>query len=116
MTTRPTTTFSKSIRRCSHRRMAFYQHHHRSSLLILLFLLVVGLLSVPWTTASSSAGGGASQQRQQQPQPTTTTTPRGVITLNSKNFDSSLRDGNLWLIEFYAPWYDTAFSFRCSEV
>jgi len=36
------------------------------------------------------------------------TTPKpkakGVITLNSKNFDSSLRDGNVWLVEFYAPW------------
>lgn len=28
----------------------------------------------------------------------------GVITLNSKNFDSSLRDGKVWLIEFWAPW------------
>jgi hypothetical protein len=28
----------------------------------------------------------------------------GVIALNSKNFDSSLRDGKVWLIEFYAPW------------
>ncbi|KAL3770184.1 hypothetical protein ACHAW5_009279 [Stephanodiscus triporus] len=29
---------------------------------------------------------------------------RGVIPLTAKNFDSSLRDGNVWLIEFYAPW------------
>mmetsp|Transcript_20267 Transcript_20267/g.44075 ORF Transcript_20267/g.44075 Transcript_20267/m.44075 type:complete len:84 (+) Transcript_20267:223-474(+) len=29
---------------------------------------------------------------------------QGVITLNSKNFDSSLSDGKAWLIEFYAPW------------
>ena len=28
----------------------------------------------------------------------------GVIKLNAKNFDSSLSDGNVWLIEFYAPW------------
>eukprot|EP00569_Conticribra_weissflogii_P000735 CAMPEP_0171354442 /NCGR_PEP_ID=MMETSP0878-20121228/44709_1 /TAXON_ID=67004 /ORGANISM="Thalassiosira weissflogii, Strain CCMP1336" /LENGTH=263 /DNA_ID=CAMNT_0011860415 /DNA_START=597 /DNA_END=1388 /DNA_ORIENTATION=- len=28
----------------------------------------------------------------------------GVIVLNAKNFDSSLRDGKVWLIEFYAPW------------
>mmetsp|Transcript_25114 Transcript_25114/g.36904 ORF Transcript_25114/g.36904 Transcript_25114/m.36904 type:complete len:208 (-) Transcript_25114:370-993(-) len=27
-----------------------------------------------------------------------------VISLNSGNFDSSIRDGNAWLIEFYAPW------------
>lgn len=30
--------------------------------------------------------------------------PKGVITLHSKNFDSSLREGNVWLVEFYAPW------------
>jgi hypothetical protein len=32
--------------------------------------------------------------------------PRGVIALDSKNFDSSLRadGGKVWLIEFYAPW------------
>ena len=29
---------------------------------------------------------------------------KGVINLNSKTFDSSLRDGNVWLVEFYAPW------------
>lgn len=28
----------------------------------------------------------------------------GVIQLTSKNFDKSLSDGNVWLIEFYAPW------------
>lgn len=28
----------------------------------------------------------------------------GVITLDARTFDSSLRDGNVWLVEFYAPW------------
>lgn len=28
----------------------------------------------------------------------------GVIQLTSRNFDESLSDGNIWLIEFYAPW------------
>ena len=27
-----------------------------------------------------------------------------VIELTSQNFDSSVSDGNAWLIEFYAPW------------
>ena len=27
-----------------------------------------------------------------------------VISLTSKSFDRSVRDGNVWLIEFYAPW------------
>lgn len=32
-------------------------------------------------------------------------TQGGVITLNAKNFDASLKeDGKAWLIEFYAPW------------
>ena len=28
-----------------------------------------------------------------------------VIDLNSRNFDSMVADGNVWLIEFYTPWY-----------
>ncbi|KAL3798536.1 hypothetical protein HJC23_011840 [Cyclotella cryptica] len=28
----------------------------------------------------------------------------GVRVLTAKNFDSSLRDGKVWLVEFYAPW------------
>ncbi len=27
-----------------------------------------------------------------------------VTSLTSKSFDRSVRDGNVWLIEFYAPW------------
>lgn len=29
---------------------------------------------------------------------------QGVITLNSRNFESSISDGNVWLVEFYSPW------------
>jgi len=32
------------------------------------------------------------------------TISKGVIKLNTRNFDSSIRDGNVWLVEFYAPW------------
>ena len=28
----------------------------------------------------------------------------GPIVLTSRNFDSSISDGNVWLIEFYASW------------
>ena len=45
---------------------------------------------------------------------TTTATPvklatpkkkaRGVLQLDSRTFDSSIRDGKVWLVEFYAPW------------
>lgn len=34
-----------------------------------------------------------------------TPTNSGVFILNSSNFDSHLRDGKVWLVEFYAPWY-----------
>ena len=29
---------------------------------------------------------------------------KSVVELTSKNFDSYISDGNVWLIEFYAPW------------
>jgi hypothetical protein len=28
-----------------------------------------------------------------------------VVELTSKNFASTIGDGNIWLIEFYTPWY-----------
>jgi len=31
-------------------------------------------------------------------------TVQGVITLNSRNFEASISDGNVWLVEFYSPW------------
>jgi len=35
---------------------------------------------------------------------TTPTGQNGVITLNTANFDKLVGDGNVWLVEFYAPW------------
>lgn len=29
---------------------------------------------------------------------------QGVITLDTMSFDKSIRDGNIWLVEFYANW------------
>lgn len=69
----------------------------------MLLLLVVLSHVIPSTTGSTNERILQQQQNQHQRPPTTTST-KGVFTLNSKNFDSSLRDGNLWLIEFYAPW------------
>jgi hypothetical protein len=43
-----------------------------------------------------------SQQQQQGDNKTPSTS--GVIVLNAQNFDSNLRDGKVWLVEFYAPW------------
>lgn len=45
---------------------------------------------------SSAAGGKESYSSQESKQ--------GVITLTARNFDSSIRDGNTWLVEFYSPW------------
>ena len=42
------------------------------------------------------------QQHQKQQQDTTTTP--GVVELTSITLDSNIRNGSLWLIEFYAPW------------
>mmetsp|Transcript_21818 Transcript_21818/g.31859 ORF Transcript_21818/g.31859 Transcript_21818/m.31859 type:complete len:226 (+) Transcript_21818:183-860(+) len=36
--------------------------------------------------------------------PVTEEKVKGVITLTSRNFDSSISDGNSWLVEFYSPW------------
>eukprot|EP00566_Odontella_aurita_P022066 CAMPEP_0113573708 /NCGR_PEP_ID=MMETSP0015_2-20120614/26763_1 /TAXON_ID=2838 /ORGANISM="Odontella" /LENGTH=236 /DNA_ID=CAMNT_0000476807 /DNA_START=107 /DNA_END=817 /DNA_ORIENTATION=- /assembly_acc=CAM_ASM_000160 len=30
--------------------------------------------------------------------------PAKVIELNARNFDLSMKDGSVWLVEFYAPW------------
>jgi hypothetical protein len=59
--------------------------HHILSTLFLLFTLVS---SVP-------------PQRQGNVE---TPSTAGVIVLNAQNFDSNLRDGKVWLVEFYAPW------------
>eukprot|EP00550_Attheya_septentrionalis_P010263 CAMPEP_0198288690 /NCGR_PEP_ID=MMETSP1449-20131203/7116_1 /TAXON_ID=420275 /ORGANISM="Attheya septentrionalis, Strain CCMP2084" /LENGTH=209 /DNA_ID=CAMNT_0043986887 /DNA_START=118 /DNA_END=743 /DNA_ORIENTATION=- len=37
-------------------------------------------------------------------QDATTTRKNLVVELDMRNFDSSIRDGNAWLVEFYAPW------------
>lgn len=47
-------------------------------------------------TKSSSAVNGS-------PPPAPKST-QNLFQLHSRNFDSSVSDGNVWLIEFYAPW------------
>ena len=29
----------------------------------------------------------------------------GVVILTSTNFEKHIGDGNVWLVEFYAPWW-----------
>jgi len=36
---------------------------------------------------------------------------QGALELTSKNFDISINDGNIWLIEFYAPWCSHCINF-----
>ena len=70
--------------------------------LLLLHLLVVGLLSV--MIAHNDDRGGVALLASASSIDAHSAGAGGVIALNSKNFDSSLRDGKAWLIEFYAPW------------
>ena len=59
-----------------------------------LIYILITIHNIPPSNSSSSSS--------------TSTTPKSdvqsVITLTSRNFDSRLRDGNAWLVEFYAPW------------
>lgn len=85
----------------AHRRSQTTAWLHR--LPIVLLFLVSFILSTACSNSNnivvvSAADAGTT---------TTTTTQKkkqGVISLTARNFDSSLRDGNVWLIEFYAPW------------
>ena len=61
---------------------------------MILLLLTYLVSNNHGTTTTSSFAMAATSEN----------TKGGVITLNAKNFDSSLRDGKVWLIEFYAPW------------
>jgi len=108
----PPTTASATNRSRRHNR-----HHTRlsrtrlSSFVILLLTLVAGSSILFWNgninyessskSSSSLFVDSATAGVTSSSSPGTT---KGVITLNAKNFDSSLRDGKVWLIEFHAPW------------
>jgi hypothetical protein len=59
------------------------------------FLIVTAFL-FSWNTKSANNNGGM--------QLFANAETTGVIKLTAKNFDKKLSDGNVWLIEFYAPW------------
>ena len=78
---------------------------HRVPLVILLLInvIILSCTSNIGLAVVSAADPKSGTTRN----PTTTTnkkTNKGVIKLDSRNFDSSLKDGKVWLIEFYAPW------------
>jgi len=60
-------------------------------LLTTLFLLLLSLVS--------------SMSPQRSDSDFQTPSSSGVIVLNARNFDENLRDGKVWLVEFYAPWW-----------
>lgn len=62
-------------------------------LLLISSCLLLSRTNLAVSAADPQSTGGSS-----------TTKSKGVVTLNAKNFDSSLKDGKAWLIEFYAPW------------
>lgn len=39
---------------------------------------------------------------------------KGVIQLNARNFSPNISDGNVWLIEFYAPWCSHCVTFHAT--
>jgi len=71
-----------------------------------VFMSMAAVKSSQMTTAGKShstasvAGGAAGRE----PSSQESVQEQGVITLTSRNFDSSIRDGNTWLVEFYSPW------------
>eukprot|EP00580_Thalassiosira_gravida_P016561 CAMPEP_0201661216 /NCGR_PEP_ID=MMETSP0494-20130426/3638_1 /ASSEMBLY_ACC=CAM_ASM_000839 /TAXON_ID=420259 /ORGANISM="Thalassiosira gravida, Strain GMp14c1" /LENGTH=312 /DNA_ID=CAMNT_0048139265 /DNA_START=203 /DNA_END=1141 /DNA_ORIENTATION=- len=123
----PTASASTNRRRCSsrhHARLSRTTRLSSSFVIVLLAFVIAGSSIVSWNgntnineasssskslsstslfVASASARGvtpSSSSSSSSSPAGTT----KGLITLNAKNFDLSLRDGKVWLIEFYAPW------------
>lgn len=56
------------------------------------------------TTTNGSTKQSTASQTTSAASKTTTKKKKPAIQLDSRNFDSSLSDGNVWLIEFYASW------------
>uniref|UniRef100_A0A7S2A7M5 Thioredoxin domain-containing protein n=1 Tax=Trieres chinensis TaxID=1514140 RepID=A0A7S2A7M5_TRICV len=78
--------------------------------LLLLTLLLSSILpsargAIQATESSSNGGKTAATSSSSSSSPGSgNRSPKGVIELTAMNFDSSVRDGNVWLVEFYAPW------------
>jgi len=89
---------SSSSRR---RRPAAIRRRLSFAALLLVGFLACGAWNDAFLAVSASASAEASSEASSSEPPKE---KRGVIVLDAKNFDSSLRDGRAWLIEFYAPW------------
>lgn len=88
---------STSITRARKTRAASSSIIHR---LAIATLLIIGTAIFSNTAGTMSACA----EQESPPSKSASSSVEGVITLNAKNFDSSLRDEKAWLIEFYAPW------------
>jgi thiol-disulfide isomerase/thioredoxin len=62
---------------------------------------VIGTASADATTTGSANALKSDLLLQQQ---RSKVDPLAVVVLTSRNFDSMVGDGNVWLVEFYAPW------------
>jgi len=60
-----------------------------------IVFLLVSILALFQTAKASEASAHSSGEEPE---------VQGVIQLNARNFDSSIKDGSVWLIEFYSPW------------
>jgi type II secretory pathway component GspD/PulD (secretin) len=49
-------------------------------------------------------GSGGSSSEKDSAKDKTNSLVLEVTELNSRNFDSLVSDGNVWLVEFYTPW------------
>jgi thiol-disulfide isomerase/thioredoxin len=65
---------------------------------------VIGSTSADATTTGSASTLKSEQQQQQQQQQRSKVDPLSVVVLTSRNFESMVGDGSVWLVEFYAPW------------
>mmetsp|Transcript_6231 Transcript_6231/g.16937 ORF Transcript_6231/g.16937 Transcript_6231/m.16937 type:complete len:84 (+) Transcript_6231:501-752(+) len=65
---------------------------------VMTVCLLLCCFAVPLAADVDASGSKSKDQMTQ------ASLPMDTIELTSKNFDVSILDGNVWLIEFYAPW------------
>lgn len=93
----------------------FYPSAARRRTLLLLFMLTASF----WTctvsdaaTASNSPPIPSSGDADEDPGDNTLSLD--VVEITSKNFATTIGDGNVWLIEFYTPWCSHCQTFKAS--
>ena len=74
------------------------------SLVAFLHCPFVQSVKISGSRTATSSSSRAGQLTKEDPFSNSKEAAQGVITLNSRNFQSSMDDGNVWLVEFYSPW------------